>query len=323
VAMDQEGHAGVVKATVIIAADCNTTARRSVRMRQERFRLSAFGDEIASDLDGQLSTLRLHGIRFLEVRSTWGTNVIDLSDADLRRIRERSAAEGMGVSAVASPVGKVPIDAAFDVERARCRRGLEAARQLGTPLVRIFSFLIPDGRYRQHRDEVVRRLAAFTQDAARAHVTLVLENESYVYGDTPERCLDVLQAVGSPALRMAFDPANFVQVGVRPHAKAWPLLRPYVAHVHIKDAVAVDRTGFPPYPERVPVDRLMDSVRLPGAGEGELRPVLRDLAADGYAGFLTLEPHLQRRLPEQGGPERLGAAVAALRRLVSEIARDE
>lgn len=284
--------------------------------------LSAFGDEIASDLDGQLAGLRQHDVSFLEFRSAWGINVIDLSDLDLRRARERVAAERIGVSAVASPVGKVPIDADFDAERGRCRRALAAARKLDTPLVRIFSFFIPDRRYRHHRDEVVRRLAAFASDAREARVTLVLENESYVYGDTPERCLDVLQAVDSPALRMAFDPANFVQVGVRPHAEAWPLLRPYVEHVHIKDAVAVDRTGFAPYPERVPAQRLMDSVRVPGAGQGELGALLRALAAGGYTGFLTLEPHLQHRLPEQDGPARLGAAVAALRILASDIGPD-
>lgn len=292
-------------------------------MRHERFRLSAFGDEIAGDLEDQISALRRLDVRFLEFRSAWSTNVIDLPDADLRRARERLTAAGVGVSAVASPVGKVPIDADFDVERARCRRALAAAQRLETPLVRIFSFFVPDGRYRHHRDEVVRRLATLARDAEAAGATLVLENESYVYGDTAERCLDVLQAVDSPALRMAFDPANFVQVGVRPHADAWPLLRPYIAHVHIKDAVAVDRTGFPPYPERVPGERLMESVRLPGSGHGELPAVLRDLAADGYAGFLVLEPHLQHHLPEQGGPKRLAAAAAALRMLVSEIERDD
>src|SRR3989442_1000809 len=142
----------------------------------ERFRLSAFGDEIASALDNQLAVLRQHEIRFLEFRSAWDMNVVDLSDADLRRAREQLSAEGMGVSAVASPVGKVAIDADFDVERGRCRRALAAAQRLEAPLVRIFSYFIPDGRYRHHRDEVVRRLAALTRDAGRAQVTLVLEN---------------------------------------------------------------------------------------------------------------------------------------------------
>ncbi len=288
---------------------------------RERFRLSAFGDEIASDLGTQIAALRRHDVRFLELRSAWDTNVIDLSDADLRRAHERLTAEGIGVSAVASPVGKVPIDADFDAELGRCRRALAAARRLGTAMVRIFSFFIPDGRYPRHRDEVVRRLAAFAREAERAQVTLVVENESYVYGDTPERCLDLMEAVGSAALRMAFDPANFVQVGVRPHTRAWPVLKRYVVHVHIKDAVAVDRSDLPPYPQRIPGERLMDSVRLPGEGQGELRSILRDLAAEGYGGFLTLEPHLKRRLPAQDGQERLGAAVAALRTLISEVGK--
>jgi sugar phosphate isomerase/epimerase len=92
--------------------------------------------------------------------------------------------------------------------------------------------------------------------------------------------------------------------------------------VHIKDAVAVDRRGFPPYPERTPEERLMDSVRLPGDGQGEVRPLLRALAADGYGGFLTLEPHLTRRLPEQDGPGRMRAAAVALRALVADVERD-
>jgi len=190
---------------------------------------------------------------------------------------------------------------------------------VGARLIRVFSFFIPDGRYREHRDEVIRRLAVLAREAEAAKLTLVHENESYIYGDTPDRCRDLIEAVGSPALRLAFDPANFVQVGVRPHAEAWPLLRPYVAHVHIKDAVPVDRAGYPPYPARVPEERLMDSVRLPGEGQAELRPILGALAASGFQGYLVIEPHLRRRLPNDDGPSRFGAAVGALRRLLEQI----
>lgn len=283
-----------------------------------RFRLSAFGDEIASDLDAQIAPLP-HDVRFLELRAAWGTNVIDLSEAEIERVRQRLAAEGIGASAVASPVGKVPIGTNFETELGRFRRALTVGHRVGAPLVRIFSFFIPDGRYREHRDEVIRRLAIFAREAEAMSIMLVLENESYTYGDTAERCRELIEMVGSPALRCTFDPANFVQVGVRPHAEAWPLLKPYVAHVHIKDAVAVDRTGFPPYPERVPAQRLMDSVRLPGEGQGELLPILCDLIANGYYGFLAIEPHLERRLPNQNGPSRFRAAVAAFRSLLDEV----
>ena len=146
-------------------------------------------------------------------------------------------------------------------------------------------------------------------------LVLVLENESWIYGDLPERCVDVLRSVDSPALRFAFDPANFVQCGADP-MEAWPLLRPYVAHVHIKDALPVDRTGLQPYPAPVPHDRLMNSVRPAGEGAGRIPELVQALAAEGYQGILTLEPHLAGRLPDVDGAERFGVAVSALRKVL-------
>ena len=285
-----------------------------------RYRLSAFGDEIAADLDVQLATLRRHEIGALELRAVSGTNVADLVDEALEDIRRRLAADGIRVSAIASPIGKTPVEGDFDMELGRFRRVLAASRRLDSRLVRVFSFYVPAGRYAEHRAEVVRRLAVLTREADAAGVVLVCENESYVYGDTPERCRDLVEAVGSPALRLAFDPANFVQVGVRPYTEAWPLLRPYVAHVHIKDAVPVERTGYAPYPARVPEDRLMDAVRLPGEGRAELPSLLRALAQAGYDGYLAIEPHLGRRLPQDDGPARFARAVGALRTLLDRVA---
>lgn len=100
---------------------------------------------------------------------------------------------------------------------------------------------------------------------------------------------------------------------------AWPLLATHVVHFHVKDAVAVDRSGMPPYPARVPDDRLMDSVRLPGEGDGALGDLLHELHAIGYRGWLTIEPHLRRRLPEMDGPGRFQAALTALRGLLVAI----
>src|SRR5690242_2843953 len=126
---------------------------------RDRFRISVFGDEIAPDLETQIAVLRRHDVRFLEVRAAWGLDIAEFSDDDLVRARARLTAHGIGVSAIASPVGKVPVDADFDAERGRFRRALAAARRLDAAVVRIFSFFVPGGRYRAARDEVVRRLA--------------------------------------------------------------------------------------------------------------------------------------------------------------------
>lgn len=92
--------------TPVLSFTCNPRVHGRVRA----IRLSAFGGEIADDLDAQIASLRRHDVGFLERRAAWRTNAIDLSDGDLERGCGRLTANLVGVSAVASPVGKVPID---------------------------------------------------------------------------------------------------------------------------------------------------------------------------------------------------------------------
>lgn len=266
-----------------------------------------------------METLAAHDVRHVELRSAWGISVVDLNAEQLSRASRVLDAGGIGVSAIGSPVGKAPIEGEFAQELSRLRAALAAADRLGTPLVRVFSFYVPDGSYRDHRDEVLRRMSAMAREAAVNGVTLVHENESYIYGDTAERCRELVDGVASSALRLALDPANFVQVGVRPCSHAWPLLAGAVAHFHVKDAVAVDRTGLAPYPSRVPEDRLMDSVRVPGQGDGELKALLQELDRRGYEGFLTIEPHLASRMPERSSPDRFAVALRALTALAGGL----
>lgn len=285
--------------------------------------VSAFGDEIAPELEPQLEVLAEHGLRHVEFRSAWGTNVCDLSKEELDRAARLLREAGIGVSAIASPVGKAPVQGDFEDELARFRAALEAADSLGTPLIRVFSFYMPEGYHPSHRDEVLRRMSVLAGEAAVNGVTLVHENESYIYGDTADHCRDLIDGVASPALSLAFDPANFVQVGVRPHTEAWPRLADAVAHFHVKDAVPIDRDGFDPYPAQVSPDRLMDSVRPPGEGEGELRALMRELEGRDYRGFVTIEPHLAWRMPDASGADRFATALAALKALLNQLSSEE
>jgi hypothetical protein len=100
-----------------------------------------------------------------------------------------------------------------------------------------------------------------------------------------------------------FDPANFVQGGVRPFTEAYALLRPYLVYPQVKDALAA--TG-----EVVPA----------GQGDGELRRTLAALREDGFAGFMSLEPHLAEagRFGGFSGPEGFRRAAAALKFLLNE-----
>lgn len=269
-----------------------------------KFTLSAFGDEIADDLATQLDVLASEGVRHLELRGAWGANVLDLGADGLRRARGLLDERGFGVSAVGSPIGKSQLDQPRSFEIERLERAVAACDALGTRNIRVFSFFVPHGRAADYRDEVLARMGALAERAAREGVMLLHENEKEIYGDTAERCHDLLASVDSPALRMAFDPANFVQCGVRPMAEAWPLLAEHVTHVHIKDAVLSD-----------------GGVRPAGQGDGDVPGLLGELVARGYRGFLTLEPHLQVAGPSGGfsGEAGMRLAAEALRGLLAPL----
>jgi sugar phosphate isomerase/epimerase len=107
-----------------------------------------------------------------------------------------------------------------------------------------------------------------------------------------------MAGVNSPKLRSAFDFANFVQCGEDPSVN-WPLLKPYAAHIHIKDA---KRDG-----QVVPA----------GQGDGHIPEILKDAWGSGYRGFLTLEPHLKVAGHSHGetGPDLFKVAADALKDL--------
>src|SRR5215213_1682582 len=202
--------------------------------------LTGFADEISPDLDKQLETLAQESMRYMELRSVWNTNVLDLTDAELERVRVRTAERGIGISSIGSPIGKVPVTDPFGPHLERFRRALRTADVMEAPYVRVFSFFIPGGQEPAlYRDEVLERMGTLAGEAEDSGVTLLHENEKEIYGDVPSRCVDILAGVDSPALRAAWDAANFVQCGVsRPYTEGYEQLRSYVEYVHVKDALA-------------------------------------------------------------------------------------
>jgi sugar phosphate isomerase/epimerase len=236
--------------------------------------LSGFADEISPDLDEQCTLLVELGVGWVEFRSAWERNVLDLTDDELALAARTLRRNGLRVSSIGSPIGKVGIGDDFEAHLVRYDRALHVAKVLGAPYIRLFSFFLPAADDPGlHRDEVLRRMSTLAGRAG--DVVLLHENEKEIYGDSPERCLDLVESVGSPALRLAWDSANFVQCGFRPFTDGYAMLRPYLEYVQVKDAVLA--TG-----EVVPA----------GEGDGELAETVAALRDDGFDGFFSLEPHL-------------------------------
>ena len=108
--------------------------------------LTGFADEISPELDEQLDTIADQSIRFVELRSVWNKNVLDLTDDEVEKVGAAMSERGIGVSSIGSPIGKVPIAEDFAPHLEKFRRALHVAKVLEAPYVRIFSFFMPEER---------------------------------------------------------------------------------------------------------------------------------------------------------------------------------
>jgi len=268
-------------------------------------KISAFADEISSDLEIQVQNLIANGVSYIELRGVWDKNVMDLSEEEIRAIKQYADDYGIGFSAIGSPLGKFPVDGDFSLQMEGLKKALHYAQILEAPYIRIFSFYIPEGESpASYRSQVLDWLGQMIAEAENTPVILAHENEKGIYGDTGERCLDLCTTLNSPAFTGVFDFANFVQCGQRPYADCWLKLRPYISYFHIKDALR--RTG-----------RVVPA----GHGDGNVAKILGEAFAVGFNSFLTLEPHLSVAAASYGRttPELFRTASQALQAILAEI----
>ena len=237
-----------------------------------QFLISAFADEAASDLNGQIAALKRNGIRCIEPRNIGG-GILKKSEEQLEEIAAQLKENGITVPSLGSPIGKYPIDDDFEVHLAEFRHALRACQILGAKNMRIFSFFVPQERLEECREEVFRRMKVLLELAEEAGVTLCHENESKIYGQNPKEVADLLTNL--PGLRGIFDAANYVRQGYDPMA-GFGATKGSLEYIHIKDAIAENRAHVPA-----------------GMGDGHYEDILKlvDEMTDKTI-TLTVEPHL-------------------------------
>ena len=271
-------------------------------------RLSAFADEVTEDFRGQVEYLVKEGVGHIEPRFVNKKNLMDLSKPELKEVKKLIKGHGLKVSAIGSPIGKVKLDEPFEPHLDKFKHAIDLALLLETPFIRMFSYYAPEGKnIDDYRGQVMDRMAAKAELLADVDVTMVHENEARIYGHTAENCVDMVEAVNSPKLRLAYDPANFVwgEKITNNVEVCFPVMKPYIVHVHIKDW----KLGA------------ADVGSIPGEGDGQIKELLAELAAMNYDGCMTMEPHLRAggQFGGDTGPELFSQAIAAVRELAAEV----
>ena len=235
-------------------------------------KIYAFADEASPNIDEQITALKRNGLDGLEIRNVDGVNVSDITLEKAKEVKTKLDANGLITWSIGSPIGKIDIEKDdFKAHLEKLKHTLEIADILESKNIRMFSFYMPEGKdASDYKNEVIDRLGQMCEIAKTHNVFLCHENEKGIYGDIPERCLEIHKAI--PELKGVFDPANFVQSN-SDTLEAWDMLKDYIYYMHIKDA-KIDGTVVPA-----------------GMGDGNVEKVVKNFIEKGGNSF-TIEPHL-------------------------------
>lgn len=247
------------------------------------FKLAAFTDEISQDLAHACEVCTEFGATGAEIRGVWDTNVSELSDDDLGEVRRIIQDQGMTVCSIASPFGKCELEDA-DAWRKHLdilKRCADTGHALGCSLVRGFVFW-GHGRVEKPWGMIFRAFEEVPAILEAHEVVLGVENEAACYVGTAAHLRYFLDQIHCTRMKSLWDPANHIQdpEGTRTPIvpDAYTLVKPDLAHVHMKDAAPAPDGSVP-------------NVFL-GEGICQWREQLQALKTDGYEGYVSLETHV-------------------------------
>ena len=260
------------------------------------------------------------GMTFAELRVVFGRNIVDLSDAEIDRVRAMVEARGMRVLSIASPVLKCTLPDAAPVAsvhpaghfwigvylcrpaqaREACVRDRDSHGRAHYPGLFV---LADDGSAPPVLIGSPRRSTSSPGEAEGRGVILGIENEHACNIATAAETARLLAAVDRPTLQVIWDPANALVAGETPFPNGYaqlPVLR--IAHVHAKDCQVRDH---------VPVFGPLGEMGIDWRGQ------LAALARDGYRGGVSLETHWTG----PGGDKFQGSIICGrkLRELISGL----
>ena len=281
-------------------------------------RLSVITDEISQNLGHALKVMAEYGCQDAELRNIYDKYIVDAEEELLARTEADLKQYGMRVPCIDTPLFKCDLeggsdasgpthgaaDRTFDDQMMLLQRSIDLCKRFDAPYIRIFSFWRKGPLTPEIEDRIADALVRPCEIAARAGVTLLLENEHACYLGTGKETARVIEKVGSPALKMVWDPGNAFMAGEQPFPSGYEAAKPHIVHIHLKDARA-DETGKLEW-------------TVVGGGEIDYVGQFAALKASGYDGVLALETHWKGPNGDKEEASRL--CLEGMQRLVAQTA---
>ncbi len=254
-------------------------------------KLGTITDGISRDFEYALDIMLETGLEYVELQYLWEKQIGDLTPADVKKVKRLIEARDLKVSCISHHnLSAIPVDIATDAPLYRAQietlqRCIDTAQELGTQLVRIFSFrkemvlfgaepIIAEGAWAT----LLNRLEEPLSMAESAGITLVVETA--ISGNVTSAALarKLIDELGSPYLKVLWDPCSSLYCTEVPYPDGYEIIRDHIAHVHLKDGI----------------------VNLPAATfdfcamrQGQMLPyydaIVNALKTDGYQGAISLE----------------------------------
>jgi L-ribulose-5-phosphate 3-epimerase len=217
------------------------------------FHIAVINDEISPDFGHVVEVVsKEFGLQWIELRSMWKKNVMDLDDKQLAESKRLLDNAKLRVTDIASPIFKVdwpgaPLskeaekrdtfnaDFKFKQQDELLEKSFEIAKQFGTDRVRIFDFwrLEDQAPYRAAIDDKLREAA---DKAAKKNIILILENEFACNTATGAEAARTLSAVTARNFMVNWDPGNAAMRGENAYPDGYSKLpKDRIGHVHCKD----------------------------------------------------------------------------------------
>lgn len=204
------------------------------------FKLSVISDEISQDFQRVVDVCREYDVPQVEPRSVWDTPLHKLSDEQLQQMKQILDAAGMSVSALAAPFFKCDLgdEAAYQEHLDILRRCADICHLFGCQIVRGFTFWrtgAPETVWQQLLDSYAKPIAICEAE----DIYIGIENEASTHIGTAAQAERMYQDLNNPRVRAIWDPANevYAEDGELPFPDAWNRMKPWLIHMHIKDAV--------------------------------------------------------------------------------------
>lgn len=247
------------------------------------FKLSVISDEISQDIERVVAVGAEYGLTAVEPRSVWDRPPQELTDDECARIKQIADDAGMAICCIAAPFFKCDLgdEGQYRTHLGYLKRFCEMAHMWDCQIIRGFTFW-KSGPARAVWQQIIDAFEEPLAICEQEDVYLGIENESSTHIATAREAAALYEAVNHPRLRAIWDPANevFADEGELPFPDAWERMKPWLIHVHIKDAVK--DADAPEGARCVPVG---DGGYIDYAGQFQ---ALLDM---GYEGACSLETH--------------------------------